>query len=551
VASLTMRGATLGAGATKEERQRHDRRARSALIAFVVVQVVALFILLYLGRNRWFRYDDWDFVSSRSATSVRDLFEPHNVHWSTLPILVYRGLWSLFGLHTYVPYQLLGVLTHLVLAGLVRIVMCRAGVRPWTATGAASLLVFFGAGEQNVVWAFSALTFTLTLVLGMAHLLLADHDGPVDRRDWLGILAGLAGLMSSGVAVTMAIVVGISALARRGWRIAALHTLPLAAMFIAWYIAIGHEGFQQQDSQGLVDVWRFFRSSIGATFVGFARVPALGWMLGGFIAFGLLLAWHGRTRGYLRRHASATAAMLVGAFVFLVIAGTSRSEAIAGETRYAHIAATLTLPALAVAADALMRRWRAAIPIIALLLVASTTANIRDFTRPESFDEFERAYRQLILRLPRLPIASEVPRELHPELELAPWVTMGWLRDGVASGRVPEPDPVDPAVTATEELRLALVRKVQHRPVGCEPVSGPIDVRLEAGGSVKSPGVIRVTYTGPSGATSQPVDYEASVAQYLVAYADLERLRLEPQPAGTDLEVCDRGGAPVRPPAGP
>jgi hypothetical protein len=76
-------------------------------------------------------------------------------------------------------------------------------------------------------------------------------------------------------------------------------------------------------------------------------------------------------------------------------------------------------------------------------------------------------------------------------------------------------------------------------------------VRLEAGGLVKSPGVIRVTYTGPSGARSQPVAYEASVAQYLVAYADLERLRLEPQPAGTDLEVCDRGGAPVRPPAGP
>ena len=49
---------------------------------------------------------------------------------------------------------------------------------------------------------------TRSLVFGVAQLLLADHDGPVDRRDWLALAAGLIGLMCSGIAVTMTIVVG-------------------------------------------------------------------------------------------------------------------------------------------------------------------------------------------------------------------------------------------------------------------------------------------------------------------------------------------------------
>jgi len=549
--SLTARDATRVEAPTDDERERRDLSARLAAVAFILVLIVALPVLLNLGRHRWFRYDDWDFVSSRSVTSVRDLFEPHNVHWTTLPVVTYRGLWRTFGLQTYVPYQLVGLAFHLLLASLVRLVMRRAGVRPWTATAAAVLLVFFGAGEQSVLWAFTAITLTLTLVFGVTHLLLADHDGPTDRRDWLGLVAGLAGLMSSGVAITMTIVVGLAVLVRRGWRIAALHTLPLAAVFGVWYVAIGNEGFSQQERQGAAEAWGFFRTAVGAAYTGIARAPALGWVVGGLIALGLWLAWHDRTRAYLRQRAAPTAAMLAGAFLFLLIAGTSRSEAIATETRYVYVVATLTMPALALAADTVMCKWRAATALVALLFVASTIGNIRDFDRSETLDEFERAYRQQMLRLPRLPIASEVPRDLHPDLGLAPWVTIGWLRDGVASGRIPEPGPTDAEAVATAELRLALVRTLQHTPVHCDPVSGPVDVRLPAGGSIKAPGPVRVTYTSASGAQSQPVEYEASVARHVVAYADMEGLRVEPLRAGAIVGLCDRDGAPVPTPVGP
>ena len=76
-----------------------------------------------------------------------------------------------------------------------------------------------------------------SLVLGLTHLLLADHDGPIERRDWLGLLAGLAGVLCSGLAVTMTLVVGLAALIRRGWRAALFHTAPLGLLYVVWWLA--------------------------------------------------------------------------------------------------------------------------------------------------------------------------------------------------------------------------------------------------------------------------------------------------------------------------
>ena len=75
--------------------------------------------------------------------------------------------------------------------------------------------MFFGAGAENILVAFQ-ITFVGALVFGLTQLLLADHDGPLDRRDWLGLLAGFAGLLCSGVAITMTVVVGLAVLLRRG-----------------------------------------------------------------------------------------------------------------------------------------------------------------------------------------------------------------------------------------------------------------------------------------------------------------------------------------------
>jgi hypothetical protein len=118
------------------------------------VALAAGLLLAVLGRGRWFYYDEWEVLATRHATSAADLFRPHNEHWITLEVLVYRALAATVGLRSYLPYQAVVVALHLTVAVLVRVVMRRAGVGPWTATLAAGLLLLLGGGDQNIVWAF-------------------------------------------------------------------------------------------------------------------------------------------------------------------------------------------------------------------------------------------------------------------------------------------------------------------------------------------------------------------------------------------------------------
>ncbi len=393
-----------GAPAPAASESAGRRAERWALIAFLVVAVVSVPLLLRLGHDRWFQFDDWDFLASRDAGNLRDLLEPHGAHWSTLPILAYRAEWYLFGLHSYWPYQLVSVLSHLTVVLLVRTVIRRAGVRPWTATAAVLPLVFFGAGEENITWGFQ-INFTLSLAFGLAQLLLADHDGPVDRRDWLALLAGLAALMSSGIGVTMVAVVGLAMLVRRGWRAAALQTLPLGVAYLLWYVAIARDGYGQELSDPL-DALGFARTTLAAGFGGLAQVPGLGWVLACLIAGGLFLAWRGRPFGEVRKEAAAPVAMAAGAFFFVVITASGRvgfAPGIERATRYVHVVAVLLLPVVAVAADAVMRRWRAAVPVLVAFLVASVVGNVHDFSNERAYGgEFLAAYRTSLLAIPRV-----------------------------------------------------------------------------------------------------------------------------------------------------
>src|SRR5437763_15713528 len=107
---------------------------KSAFVVFILGELGALVFYVVISRPMWFFQDEWDFLAQRTAFNVHDLFRPHNEHWVTLPVLLYRALWWVFGLRTYRPYQLVIILLHLGTALLIRTVMRRAGVRPWTAT---------------------------------------------------------------------------------------------------------------------------------------------------------------------------------------------------------------------------------------------------------------------------------------------------------------------------------------------------------------------------------------------------------------------------------
>jgi hypothetical protein len=497
--------------------------ARAALLVFVVILVAALVILLAIGRYRWFTHDDWDYLAGRDGGDIENLLIPHNEHWSTLPILTYRVLFRVVGLQSYLPYQAVLVVLHLTTAALLRAVMRRAGVGPWIATAAALLLVFFGTGHQNIVWAFQ-IGFVGSLAFGLTQLLLADHDGPIDRRDWVGLLAGFAGLLCSSVALTMVAVVGVAVLFRRGWRAAVLHTAPLVIVYAVWFgtsrdrrTAQG-DGYLNRDLASPEQVARFMAEGIRAAFDAMGQVPGAGLALGVVVIVGFVLAWVRLDWAERRRRLAMPAALLVGASVSLCITGIARAAAFETESartgRYLYLFAALALPAVAVAADTLARRWRVLAPVVLGLLLIGIPGNVDALLqrrREERSFQFE--HRRLILTLPRLPIAREVPRSTRPEQHLAKPLTIGWLLDGVASGRIPRPARITPVDNATATLHLALNQ--QPNVFGakvCRNAATPRELQLSVPRAIRIHGIVRVVYTTPEGVRSRPETFDPDEA---------------------------------------
>jgi hypothetical protein len=454
-------------------RDQADRFDQAAPWAFGALLVVAFGAAMWLGRRQWFLLDEWEVLSRRSASHVDDLFRPHNEHWSTIPVLVYRVLFAVFGLRTYVPYQMAIVVTHLALIALLWVVMRRAGVTPWMATATAAVLMLFGAGSQNIVWGFQ-IGFVGAMAFGVGQLLLADHAdgswgrgrldalGSFDRRDWLGLAAGAAALLCSGVGITMLAVVGVSTLLRRGWRAAAFHVVPLAVLVGVWLAIEQPETNRNPVGAGTATiagkVAAFVGTGIWATFGAVSHYSFLGLALAALLVGGLVLAWLPLDGSTFRRTASMPVALLVGGLVFLVVSGSGRwyfGTDFARSSRYLYMTLAFALPALGVAAQAFVSRWRWSTPVVLLVLLVGVPANLTNFLPqfPYSTAYFD-GQRNLLIAAARSPLASSVPDSVQPDPINAEGVTIGWLRRSEKAGKLPSPVGSVDALEAQMPVRL-------------------------------------------------------------------------------------------------
>jgi hypothetical protein len=448
----------------RHDQARHDQGGRddsvtagTALSVFLFGELGALVFYMYISRPMWFFLDEWDFLANRTAFNVHDLFAPHNEHWVTLPVIVYRALWFVFGLNTYRPYQFLIIVMHLALALVLRTIMRRCGVRPWTATLVAGILVFFGSGYQDIVLPFQ-ITLVGSVLFGLADLMLVARVRAWGRRDYLGLAAGLAALMCSGVGVAMVVAVGVAVLIVRGWRAALLHTVPLAAIYLVWFAAIGHRGYTgEHGSPG--DVARFVRMIVTSTFGALGRYGVLSWLIGIVLVIGLVVWWRDEARAGRRTHAAIPVGLLAGAFSLLCITGYGRGglATFPEKSRYLYLLAAMVLPALGIAVDAVMLRWRRFAPVVVVLLLVGVPANINTIVNymDKPVIQTQREYRRMMISLPRVAAAKQVPRDTIPEQEFAHFVTIGWLLDSAKAGRVPNPKHISPADEAMDTIRLS------------------------------------------------------------------------------------------------
>jgi hypothetical protein len=522
---------------------------RLALGAFVAYLVVAVPVLIKVGSSYWFSGDDdWGLLVGRHIGSLDDLLRPQHEHWSTVPIVTFHALYQVFGLRTYLPYQLLVILLHLALAALVRVVMRRAGVGPWVATVAAATLVLFGPGKQDMLLAVQV-SMMGSMVLGFAQLILSDHDGRVDRRDWLGLLAGAGALLCSGIGPIVVIVVGVATLLRRGWRMAMFHTAPLGLMFVAWYWHYRTEFNNSIGSAPRSVLFDWVSTGVQGVFGAIGNVAVISWLLGALLVGGLLVAWLPLRWSAFRRQASRPVALLVGVVVLFAAVANERwivGVAFARSSRYVDMGTAFVLPALAVAADAIVRRWRWSwIPILALFLLPLpfTVADLTDYTGGQSPEDYYSSLQRNVIGAAYSPFAEQLPPDVEPEpTQLrAPGVTMGFLLEAKRQGKLPDAPDLSPTQRAKLISTLAIGQGkgdgTDPKAKSCEAVDGARSVRLDAGDEIQIDAPVIITPTLDSGPVGPTTLYPLFGSVLTARIPGLE-LGITPTGTGSTYRIC-------------
>lgn len=417
--------------------------------AFRAAVVASIPVFYVVGRRQWFNRDDWAFLITREqmrrAQGWDDwLLYPQDGHWLTVPVLLFKLVHELFGLGSYWPFLALAVLGHVGAVVLARRVCLRVGVSAWTTTLLATVLLVFGAGWHNLVFAVQV-CYSLSLVCFLGQLLLADHDGPVDRRDLAGAALGLIGVMTSGFGPTFAVGLTVLLALRRRWAALAVGVGPQAVVYLWWLVAWGNEAPSNVPPGNRALVPSFVVHGIDATFTSLVVFASLS----GVAILATLATLFGGPPWPARRVNLALAAVVVVMFAAIGWQRVALGVLSAGAPRYVHVAAIVIAPAFALAVDR-FGSWRpgllAACRTLIAAAIVTNLATLRDQSSVyATISRQERDVFELVAGSPRL---SELPPDLVPVLN-SPDVTVDDLSWLVEEGAIA---PRSPATDAEREL---------------------------------------------------------------------------------------------------
>ena len=223
-------------------------------------------VLVWLGRGMTFFWDEWEFIETRSLSDPGTWLAPHNEHWSTLPILVYRALVETVGLHSYMPYLAVVALLHVaVVVAVYRLVRGATDNGP-LAVGAGLVVTLFGSGFENLFWGFQ-IGFVGATALCVWAIVALRTDGPIShQRIALVVVLLTAALATAGIAIAFTAVIIVELLLdSRRRHVVAWLVIPVA-VWVAWYLSIGRSAAAYSDN------------SIGVA--SFLEAPGV--MIGGF-----------------------------------------------------------------------------------------------------------------------------------------------------------------------------------------------------------------------------------------------------------------------------
>lgn len=471
----------------------------AVIVVHVVTLVVGLVILLWENRHLWFFGDDWDFLVKRGLHHpTLSIWQPHNEHWSTLPILVYRLLFTLFGLH-YFPYIFVAVAAHLVLAHLLWRTCLREGVDCWVATTFAALFVVLGSGAENLTWDFQ-MTFIGSLVFGYLALEVARRPSSLGVDLAVSLLL-LASLMCSTVGDAMVVAVGLFLVVDRGWR-SGLRAIVLPVVcYLLWYGLVGHSAVTS-DRVSLTTllnapefIWSGAAAALGNTF---------GLSSAGAALLVVLLASTGYAfpRLYHAHPAVLGLGFGVGVFYLLVALGRSGSGGSSDASRYVYVAMALLIPLMATLVS-LVRRpaFEIRVPVIAVLLIVivANLGFLRNFTASRL--TIVQPQKEQILTTASL-LAEGLPSLDPTPITYSPDLSSTAMRDLVRTGQL-SIVPVSGMQRLEDEATMDVVAGPSRLVTGSLGILGSSDATVSA----TSNGCTVVLTTGPNPTVSLTTPY--------------------------------------------
>jgi hypothetical protein len=357
-----------------------DVRSRWVLPALIAASIATFIGVMYLTSYKNFFYDEWDFVSAYRPQQETSILIPHNEHWSTIPILIWKVLFVLFGLRAHWPYEAVALAAHLACAVLLfALIRRRSGDLP--AFGAALILLVLGTGVTNIIWAFQ-IGWTLSIALGLLAMLVVDTS-PVtlSRRRAAAISGALLGsLMSSGIGLGFLAAVTVQLLADRGRRHYLVAVVVPIVAYLAWFIAYG-AGLTGTPGALCPNCPTAFGADIRSIGPGYVlnvaayvslglRASAAG-VLGlagtvgpvGLILVGALLAWHWYVQERVESWELGLVAGLMAQFTLIGLTRVRFGLEGASDPHYVYVGVVYLLPLIANAIKRLPWRsfWRAAL----------------------------------------------------------------------------------------------------------------------------------------------------------------------------------------------
>jgi hypothetical protein len=339
--------------------------------------VIAVGWLVYGARRFDFYFDEWDWVDHSAHWTLNDYFVPHVVHWSTVPMLVYKALFETVGMRSYIPYLTAMALMHAA-GALVLFALLRRSAGDALAFAGTVIFLFIGTGAQDIDWAFQV-GFDGSVTFGLlgVYLLTADEAGR--WRQVGGLVALLLGLGCSGIGLFYCVWAGVDNLLQKNSRRRLWVVGTALAVFGVWYLHYGRAAAQTDNKLFSLSMLRL---EIGYIPVGIGNVVAgllgrssdyVGLVLP--IAVGLLavLLYKYRPVG------SLVWAALVALVVDYGVTASGRAQAGVDEalqTRYVGVAApfVLLITVEALRRVPVARHW--GVPVFATVVTLSLVGNL-------------------------------------------------------------------------------------------------------------------------------------------------------------------------------